>query len=185
MSDMPSRVNREIRESFTLAGPLILAQLASVSLGFIDTLMVGRLGQKQLAAAALGSATFFPLMVVCFGVLSAVSPMVSQAFGGRQPREAGRAARQGLWLVVFLSIPAFILLSNIEPVLSLLGQDPDVRSQAAAYLHAMAFGFPPAIGFSALRNFVEGYGRTRPVMLITFVGVGCNIVLLRVGELPG
>jgi len=173
---MENRILTETTQSLRLAGPLILAQLATTALGFIDTIMVGRLGQEQLAAVALGSAIFFPLEIVCIGVLTSVSPMVSQAFGARKPAEAGRATRQGLWLTVFLSVPAFFLLINIEPILALLGQEPSVRANTAAYLSAMAYGFPAAVGFSAFRNFVEGYGRTRPVMLITFLGVACNIV---------
>ncbi|NBC94810.1 MAG: hypothetical protein GVY27_00490, partial [Deinococcus-Thermus bacterium] len=53
-------VRREVRDLLVVAGPLILAQLAQMSLSFVDTLMAGRLGQEALAGIALGG-TFFQL----------------------------------------------------------------------------------------------------------------------------
>ena len=52
-------IKKEIRQTLKLAGPIILAQLAQMSMTFVDIVMVGWLGTSELAGVALGSAVFF------------------------------------------------------------------------------------------------------------------------------
>ncbi len=172
----------EVRRLFPLAAPVVATQLGQVSLGFVDTVMVGRLGAEELAGVALGNTTFFFILVVGFGVLSAVGPMVSQAFGQGRPEKAGRAVRQGFWLGLALTIPAFILLWNVAPLWRLTGQVEETVLIAQAYLRVMALGLLPAFWFMALRCFVEGVSRPFPVTIIIFVcavlNIGANYVLM-------
>ncbi len=170
------KVATEIRQALLLSGPLVLAQLAQVSLGFIDTVMVGRLGGLSLAGVALGSAVFFPLFLICMGFIAAVSPMVSQSFGAGREAEIGPTVRQGLWLATMLAVLSLMLVFNVEPLLRGMGQEDEVVDLATGYLHAIAWGFPPALWLAVLRNFLEGLARPRPVMVIAFIGVGINII---------
>ena len=165
----------ELAATIRLAGPVAGAQLAQVSLGFIDTVMVGRLGETALASVALGSTLYFFLFIMCIGVMQAVGPLVAQAFGREEPDAIGRVVRQGLWLGLLLAIPAFFVLRNLEPLLVAAGQDPVVAAQAQAYLKALSWGFLPALWFIGLRGFVEGVGQPWPVPVIAFTGAGVNI----------
>lgn len=165
----------EVGATLRLAGPVAAAQLAQISMGFVDTVMVGRLGSEALAGVALGSTLFFFTVIWCMGVVMAVGPMVAQAFGAGQAEPVGRSVRQGLWLGVVLSVPAFLFLYNIAPVLRWLGQEPATVRDASAYLRAIVWGILPFLWFVALRNFVEGVGRPLQVTLITLAGVGLNV----------
>jgi MATE family multidrug resistance protein len=166
---------RELRETLWLAGPVVAAQLAQISMGFVDTVMVGRLGQEALAGVALGNTTFFFGLIVCLGVIQAVGPMVAQAHGAGEREPVERSVRQGLWLGVVLAVPTVLILWNIAPVLHMAGQPASAVAAAEGYLHAILGGFLPALWFMALRSFVEGLARPLPVTVITFVGVGLNI----------
>jgi MATE family multidrug resistance protein len=166
----------EIRYLAVLAAPLVLAQMAQMSMGFVDTLMVGRLGQAELAGIALGSTVFFFVLTVFMGVVLAVGPMVAQAQGADDRAAVGRAVRQGLWLSLGLSVLAVALFWQASPLLAALGQERDTVARAAAYLKAMAWGFPAAIGFTVLRSFLEGIARPKAIMVIAFFGVGLNIL---------
>lgn len=172
----------EVQRLLPLAAPVVATQLGQVSLGFVDTLMVGRLGAEALAGVALGNTTFFFILVMGFGVLSAVGPMVSQAFGAAAPWKAGRAVRQGFWLGLVLALPAMLLLWNVAPLWHLMGQADRTVEMAQAYLRMMALGLLPAFWFMALRCFVEGVSRPMPVTLIIFtcalLNVGANYVLM-------
>lgn len=173
--DQGGTIRTEIRRSLSLAGPLVLAQLAQMSMTFVDTLMIGRLGSLPLAAGGLGNSVFFPIMIVALGVLASVSPLVSQSYGAGRPGEVSRAVRQGLSLAAGLSIPVFLMTRNAGTVLLALGQDPSVVALTEAYLKAIAWGILPLLGFGVLRHFVEGLSRPRGVMLITFLGVSLNV----------
>ncbi|WP_412060626.1 MATE family efflux transporter [Rubrivirga sp. IMCC45206] len=165
---------REVRATLVLAVPIVLVQLAQMSMGFVDVVMVGRLGTEALAAIVLGSTTFFTLSLICVGVLVAVQPMVAQAVGAGDTDAAGRAARQGLWLSLILGVPFTLALGYAEPILLATGQAPETAGLAADYLDAIRWGFVPNLWFTALRGLCEGDARPRPVLFVTLVGVAAN-----------
>jgi MATE family multidrug resistance protein len=169
-------VRREVLDLMVVAGPLILAQLAQMSMSFVDTLMAGRLGQQALAGIALGSTLFGLVSIVSMGVLFSVAPLVSQAHGAEEPEQAARAARQGLWLATILALPGFVLFRSAEPLLLAVGQEPAAAALAGGYLAAVSWGFLPSLLLTALRGFLEGLSDTRPIMVVLFVGIALNVV---------
>ncbi len=166
---------QEFRELTTLALPLVLAQLAQNTVSFVDTLMVGRLGNDALAGIAIGSTFFYFVLIVLAGVIFAIGPIVSQATGANDPETAARATRQGLWMSALLSLPAFALYWNAYPILLLLGQPEETAHDSSAYLRAISWGMLPALGTFSLRGLLEGKSDTRPIMFISFTGVILNI----------
>ena len=60
---------------------MVLAQLAQNTMSLVDTIMVGKLGDEELAGMAIGSTTFFFTLMIFSGVLYAVSPLVANAVG--------------------------------------------------------------------------------------------------------
>jgi MATE family multidrug resistance protein len=166
----------ELRVLGALAVPLVLTQLAQNGMSFIDTLMVGRLGADALAGIALGSTVFMFVFILLMAVLLAVGPLVAQAHGARDRDGAARAARQGLWLALALSVPGVVVCLRAEGLLLWTGQDPATAAASGRYLAAMAFGLPSALVFTALRGFLEGQGDTRPILAVAVFGVSLNIV---------
>ena len=173
---LPTPLRREVSATVRLAVPIVGAQLAQMSMSFVDVVMVGRLGTSALAAAVLGSTTFFTLALVCIGVILAVNPTVAQAIGAGDEDEASVATRQGLWLALILGAPLTLALGWSEEALLALGQEPETAALAGDYLRAIRWGMVPNLAFAALRGFYEGTGRARPVLLATLIGVGVNVV---------
>ena len=139
--------------------------------------MVGRLGPDALAGVALGNTVFFNTLLFCMGILMAVGPMVSQAFGAQDHDSIGRSVRQGLWMATILSVLAFGVLYNGGVILRWLGQSEPNIEKASAYLRAISWGILPFLGFIALRSFIEAVSRPKVVTLIALVGVGLNVFL--------
>ena len=165
----------EIAPLSVLALPMVLTQLGQISIGFVDTLMVGRLGPAELAGIALGNTIFFFQMVAGQGVLLAIAPLVAHAFGAQHYGEIGKVTRQGLWLALFISIPIVLVQTYIAPILAFLGQDPDVAALTTEYIHAIRWGAFPFLGFIALRGFFEGIGRPRVVTAFVLVAIVVNL----------
>lgn len=174
----PSRppLRLEVWRTLSLALPLILAQLAQVSMGLIDTLMVGRLNGGALAGIALGGNIFFFALIIGIGVMGAVGPTVSQAFGAGDLGTASRATRQSFYLALALTVPAFVLFWRAESLLLLMGQEPQNAELAGAWLRAICWGYLPSLWLSGLRGLLEGLSKPRPIMLIAFLGVGLNVI---------
>ena len=170
-----SSLRRELRATLRLAGPVVAAQLAHISMSFVDTVMVGRLGPEALAGVALGHTVFFFFAIMGQGTVRAVGPMVSQAVGAQQPTVVARSVRQGLWLAAGFGGLILVILSSMEPLLRWSGQSDVAVEGAMAYLWAARWGLLPFLGFGALRSFVEGLSRPLPVTIISLIGVGLNI----------
>ena len=164
----------EAREMIRLALPVVLAQVAQMSMGFVDTWVVAGLGAEPLAAVASGNVIHYFYLVFSFGVLAAVSPMVAQAFGAKDDVEIGRSVAQGLWLALFLGLLGIVVAFNIEEILLLFGQEPEVATLAGSYNWAMAWGILPTLFFSVFRAFSDAINRTRVAMMVAFAAVLVN-----------
>jgi MATE family multidrug resistance protein len=141
-----------------------------------DTIMVGPLGGESLAAAGLGSALHYFTIMLCTGVVIGMAPLVSQAYGAGDTLRCRRILVQGLWLSVALAVPVMAVTFFGESIALGLGQEPVVARVAGEYLAALAWGVAPAFLFMAFRQYLEGMGIVTPVMVITFVGLGANVL---------
>lgn len=170
------RARRDTSNLMRLALPLIAAQIAQISLPFVDTAMAGRIGPEALAGIALGSTFIQFLTIFAIGILLSIGPTVSQAVGRGDRDSAARAARQGVWIAVIISVPGFILMQFASPILLALGQDPDTVALASGYLRVAAFGFLPSLVLVALRGFLEGNLDTRPILYVQITGALVNVI---------
>lgn len=160
---------------FKLAIPLALAQLAQNSTSLVDTVMVGKLGDDALAGIAIGATMFHFVSLVVAGIIYSVSPIVSQAIGANEPDKIGRAVRQGFWIAAIGFVPCFITYWNAAPILRWMGQDESVVRLSSGYLQAISFGMLPAMLTVSLRGFLEGISDTKPILIISVIGVGLNV----------
>jgi MATE family multidrug resistance protein len=169
----------EIKRTLHLALPVMIGQTAVFSMNFVDTVMSGRLPQRDVALAALGigGAVWSSILMFVIGTLMVVQPSVAQLDGAGRHLEAGAQTRQALWIALALSVPYFLLCYFSEPLLAAFGIDPAIVPTAAAYLRAMAFGAPALCLVLLLRYFSEGTGHTRTTMLYGVAGALLNIPL--------
>ncbi|NND44046.1 MAG: MATE family efflux transporter [Xanthomonadales bacterium] len=169
----------EIRRTLELAAPVMIGLVASFGMNFVDTVMAGRLADKDVALAALatGGALWSAGLMLVIGTLMAVQPAVAQLDGAGRRREAASEARQALWLAVVLSLPYFALLNFGGPLLQMLDVDARIIPVADGYMKALAWGAPGMCGVFLLRFFSEGTGHTKPTMYIGLLGVALNVPL--------
>ncbi|NJL39583.1 MAG: MATE family efflux transporter [Leptolyngbyaceae cyanobacterium RM2_2_4] len=169
-------VQTEAREFLKLAIPLAGAQVAQAGTGFVDTVMMGWLGQDVIAAGGLATILFMAFMMTGVGLVSAVSPLVAEAYGSGQTQRIGQLARQGLWVALLLSIPAMQIIAHLNGLMRQFGQTETTVTLADTYLNVMAWGLFPAIAFAALRSCIAALSKARPVMFIVFAATLFNIV---------
>src|SRR3990167_5617510 len=167
------RVSTEFYSLLKLATPIIIAQLANTAMGFVDTVMAGRVSPQDLAAVALGNSIWVPVFLLMTGILLATTPKVAQRFGAGSHNEIGPLVRQALWLALGVGLAAAVLLWNAEIILILMNVDPDLIEPSMGYLRAVACGFPAVALYHVLRCFSDGLGHTRPSMVIGLCSSAC------------
>jgi MATE family multidrug resistance protein len=173
----PQRIRVELASLLKLATPIIIAQLASTAMGFVDTVMAGRVSPQDLAAVALGNSIWVPIFLLMTGILLATTPKVAHFFGAQQEAHIGPLLRQAFWLALLVGVAAAVLLWHAEFVLRLMNVDPQLITPAMGYLQGIACGFPAMALYYVLRCFSDALGRTRPSMLIGLSGLALNIPL--------
>jgi MATE family multidrug resistance protein len=169
-----SGIGYEVRRTLLLAGPLIVGQVSSFGMNFVDTIMAGRLGKVDLGAIAIGSSVWAAGLMFALGVLMSVSPAVSQLDGAGRRHQAGELTRQALWIALGVSVLMFAVARNADWVMGLLEVDTAVAPVALGYLDAMSWGAPGLALMLVLRFFSEGAGYTRPVGFEPMGAVGCG-----------
>ncbi|QHV00966.1 MATE family efflux transporter [Synechocystis sp. CACIAM 05] len=178
MTDISMRfgMQAEAREFLKLAVPLAGAQMAQAATGFVDTVMMGWLGQDVLAAGGLATMIFMAFMMTGVGLISGVSPLVAEAYGAGQTRRIGQLTRQGLWIVLLLSIPGMLFITHLNGLMHWSGQADTTIILSDSYLNVMAWGLFPAIAFATLRGCIIALSQARPIMLIVIAATLFNIL---------
>jgi len=157
----------------------MIGQLAVFSMNFVDTVMSGRLPNKDVALAALGigGAIWSAMLMFTLGTLMATQPSVAQLDGAGHRAEAGAYTRQVFWVALALSVPFWAICYFSEPILAGFKIDPVIIPTAAGYLRALSWGAPGICFIFLLRFFSEGTGYTRPTMFYGVLGALLNIPL--------
>jgi MATE family multidrug resistance protein len=167
----------ELAQMIRLALPMALTQLGQIVMMTTDLVLIGRLGDEALAAAALAHTVLFAAFTLGLGLMAAVAPLAAQGFGARRPRLVRRALRVGLWAAVLLGVPTTLVQFRGEDVLVALGQQPHAAALAGRYLAGMAWAIVPAWLFIACRNFMGAVNRPEPALLITLAAIPANAAL--------
>ena len=94
----------EARAMVILAWPIIIAQLAQMGTGVVDTIMAGRYGAMDLAAIAIGYNIWLPLFLLTLGIMLATSVLVAQDFGAGRLQNIRDTLPQALWLALLLGL---------------------------------------------------------------------------------
>jgi len=169
----------EILRTLQLAVPVIVGMVGSFSMNFVDTLMAGRLPDKEVALAAIatGGAIWSAVLMFVLGVLMSLQPVVAQLDGAGDRAQGGAAARQGLWIALGASIPFVIILLFGGWLLSLMAVDVEIIPTSVEYMNALTWGAPAICLMLLLRFFSEGTGHTRQTMYVGLLGVMLNVPL--------
>lgn len=176
-----AEVRAEAEAFLKLAIPLTTAQIAQFAVGFVDTIMMGRLGTEALAAGGLASTTFQMLLAVIGGFVMSVGVLAAEALGAGEKARVTGLVRQGLNLCFLLAVPFMGLLVYMSPVLRILQQPETVVGLAQQYFSAIATGILPALGFVMLRGYFSAFSLAKVVTGVVAIGtvfnIGCNYVL--------
>ncbi len=167
----------EVREMIRLAWPIVLAQVGIMTLGVVDTAMVGRVGPDAVAAVALGHIYWMNLTVPGIGLLFVLDPVVAQAVGAADREGIARGVQRGIILALAVSLPTSLLLLPGEWFFGLLRQPAAVTPLAASYSRWIAIGVVPFYVFVALRQSLQAMGHTRGIVAAIVGGNALNVVL--------
>ncbi|WP_444910311.1 MATE family efflux transporter [Microbulbifer sp. TRSA005] len=170
-------ISTELSHLTTLGGPLVVSNLAVVSMGVVDTIVAGNAGEVDLAGLALGSSIWAVCAVTLIGLLAAVSPVVAHLRGSRDEEGCAAQLNQALWIGLIGGILVLLALLAVPVWSQWIKTEEPVRQVLQGYILALTVGTLPFALGTALRGYCEGMGQVRPVMRIYLAAALLNIPL--------
>ena len=165
-------------ELLKIAGPIALHNLVINSLSFIDTFMIGRLGETEIAAVGIGNQLFFLYSLVLFGIGSGCGVFVSQYWGKKDFNGIRRSAGLGVVFGLTAALP-FLFLSLLIPVqiTSIFSTDISVITPGAEYLKIVSLSYifsSVSIIFAQVQRSIE---KPAVPLLVSLCALGINTIL--------
>ena len=157
--------------------PLVLSMGATTVMEFTDRVFLGRYSLDALAAAVPSGLMVLLVMTMFIGTGGYVSVFVAQYTGAGRLDKVGRVLWQGMYFALAATIVLLICSAGGSFVFDLMKHSPAVRELEVDYFSILCrFAGFHVLG-AVFSGFFMGLGRTRPVMLVTLLGMCLNIPL--------
>lgn len=163
---------------FILTLPIIIQNLIVQMLNMADTLMIGRLGELELAAVGIANQYFFMFSLVLFGINAGTSMYIAQYWGKKDKENIRRMTRIGLqFSLIATSIFTIIAMRYSKEIISVFNPNEEVVALGSRYLITVALSYLAtsiSISFAFASRSIEN---TFLPMLASIIALGVNIVL--------
>lgn len=167
----------EAAKTWKLSLPIIFGEITQISLGLIDSAMVGSIDYKQLAAASLVNSVMIIPFILGIGFTMAISQRVANARGRNDSQRVSHILYNGFWLAMVSAIVISLGLELGSDILFHLGQDPEIAVLAVPFWRIVGISVIPSILFMGLKQFTDGLERTRTAMILSFIALPLNVFL--------
>lgn len=162
----------------TLAIPTIIEEILATLLQYVDTAMVGQLGERATASVSITTTITWLVNSIVGAVGIAALALISKSVGGGEKEKIQDYSRQVIWLAVvcgFITGSISILLSPYIPVW--MGAEEAIRDQASLYFTIVSLPMVFRAFTSILGASIRATQDTRTPMLINMTANGINGVL--------
>lgn len=156
--------------------PIIFQNLLQNSLSFIDTLMIGQLGETEIAAVGLANQFYFLITVVLFGITSGIAIFTSQYWGARNNDGMQKAMGLGFTIAVcFSALFSGLSIFTPELILGFFVSDSSVIEVGKQYLQWVGISYI-FTGTSQIASIViRSTGDTKRPMYVTLISMLLDI----------
>ncbi|WP_288930334.1 MATE family efflux transporter [Dialister succinatiphilus] len=131
-------VKKDIKKLLSVMIPILVAQVSTAGVTFINTTMAGHAGADDLAGVSVGAGLFYPLLASIIGLLMAGTPLMAQLIGRKERESIPFIVRSGM--VIGLSVWALFTAAYfffIDDLLASLALEAAVEHIARYYLMTM------------------------------------------------
>lgn len=165
----------EVRALLALGLPAAGTQFATMMLGVVDTMMVGRVSTHALDAVALGHLWIYGTMIFGMGLIWGMDPIMSQAHGAGDRRKLERTLHSGFLLVALLIPPLWWAWTQTGAVMLAFGQPPELAAAADVYVTTQRYSMIPFLLFLTLRQYLQARGIVMPALWVMVLANVFNV----------
>jgi putative MATE family efflux protein len=166
------------RDIWLVAGPIMLSLLAQNIVSLTDTAFLGRVGEVELGASAIGGVFYMILYMVGFGFTTGVQILVARRYGEKNFTSIGRIFDNSFYFVGLFSllITATIFFFGSTFLRHVLSSDA-VYEASSVFLKYRVLGLFFASSALLFRSFYTGISFTKYLGISSTIMAGLNIIL--------
>jgi len=187
-----AKTNKDFMKTLAfIAIPITIQSVLQSSLGMIDQLMVGQLGETAINAVGFGTKLSFIFLLAMVGITSATSIFAAQYWGAKDKEKIGNVLGITISVASIIAIIAMIL-SVVFPhlIMGLFTKDKEIINLGADYMRIIAIGLIPLVIVNAHAAVLRSCGDAKTPMITGFICVVTNTILnylliFGIGQLGG
>jgi MATE family multidrug resistance protein len=153
----------------------MIGQLGVIILGFADTMMVGRYGTDELAAAGFVNNLFNLVIVFSTGFSYGLTPLVGGLYGRGEHGGTGRLLKNALAVNASVAVVLMLIMGALYLNVHHLGQPAELLPLIRPYYMVLLLSLVFVLLFNAFKQFSDGITDTLTPMYIMLGGNVLNI----------
>ncbi len=162
----------------TMAIPTILEEVLSTLIQYVDTAMVGQLGEKATAAVSTTTTINWLIHSVPGAVGVAIMALASRAMGAGNRKKIKRVAGQAIFLSIITGVLLQILALVLSPYIPIwMGAAEDIQEAATMYFAILSTTLVFRTSSRIFANAIRATKDTRTPMIISLAENILNVVL--------
>ena len=152
--------------------PIMMGQLSTIMMGFADTLMVGRYGTNELAAAGFVNNILGLLIIGGLGFSYGLTPIVGALFGEGRLHDVAGKLKNGLFSCAAVGVLLMLLAALLLVAMPWFGLPSELLPLMRPYMFVLLLSLLPQMLFNAYKQFSDGVQDTSMPM---WVMLGSNV----------
>lgn len=166
------------REVLRVCLPLVLGLSATTLMEFTDRVFLANYSIEAISASLPAGITAYLFLSFFGGVGSYAGVFIAQYSGRGDFKMIGSVLWQAIYFTLFAGVFLYLLGTFAsDAIFMLAGHEEEVQRLEVIYFSILCKGGILHVAMATLSTFYTGRGFTRPVMIITFIGVFINIPL--------
>jgi putative MATE family efflux protein len=172
------QVNSSYKEILTIALPVMVGSVAMTILNITDTAFLGRMGETELGASAVGGILYFAFAMIGVSIGTGAQIMIARRSGENNEKTIGGIFDNSIVILFSLSLVLFVLLKWASPfLLRLILQSEELIQATESFLEYRSYGLIFIMIATAFRSFYVGIAKTSVIGIYSFLMAGINFLL--------
>jgi len=166
------------RYIWKMSFPILISMLMQQLIGIADVIFLGRLGEIELGASALGATWFFTIFMVSFGFSVGAQIIMARRNGEGDYAKIGEVFYQGCAFLIVTALAVIWLSARFSPwFLKFLIENPQIYEATAEYIYWRVPGLVAASLILMARGFFVSITTTFVLTFVSLIMVLSNVVL--------
>ncbi|CCH44185.1 Multidrug resistance protein [Wickerhamomyces ciferrii] len=156
--------------------PLVFTTMLQYSMTTVSVLVVGHIGEKELAAVSLANVTFVLASSTFIGMSTCLDTLCPQAFGAGKYHLVGSYLQRCVAICFLIALPLMVLFYHSNAILKYIVPEPVIGEMAQSYLRTISVGLPGYILFENSKRFLQAQGNFHGGQYVLFICAPLNIL---------